>query len=49
MDKEELNLLKNADTAINFERAVEIANHYILMDVDNFAVKVGDIEIRRER
>jgi len=46
--KAELNF-KNADTVINFERAVEGARGYIMMDVDNFAVKVGDIEIRREK
>lgn len=49
MNKAELNLLKNADTIANFERAVEEARHYILMDTDNFAVSVGDIVIRREK
>lgn len=43
----ELNLLKNADAIADFERAVEEARHYILMDTDNFAVSVGDIVIRR--
>lgn len=48
MDEAELNLLKNADTIANFERAVEEARHYILMDTDTFAVRAGDIVIRRE-
>lgn len=47
MNQAELNLLKNADTIANFERAVENARHYILMDTDTFAVRVGDIVIRR--
>ena len=47
MNEAELNLLKNADTIANFESAIEEARHYILMDTDNFAVSVGDIEIRR--
>lgn len=47
MSEAELNLLKNADTIANFERAVEDARHYILMDTDTFAVRVGDIVIRR--
>lgn len=49
MNEAELNLLKNADTIANFERAVEEARHYILMDTDIFAVSVGDIVIRREK
>ena len=49
MSESELNLLKNADTIANFERAVEEARHYILMDTDIFAVRVGDIVIRREK
>ena len=48
MDKAELNLLKNADTITNFERAVEGARHYIMMDVDTFAIRIGDIIIRRK-
>lgn len=48
MSEVELNLLKNADTIANFERAVEGARAYIMMDVDNFAICVGDIEIRRK-
>lgn len=48
MNQAELNLLKNADTIANFERAIEEARHYILMDTDTFAVSVGDIVIRRE-
>lgn len=47
MNQAELNLLKNADTISNFERAIEEARHYIHMDTDTFAVRVGDIEIRR--
>lgn len=47
MNQAELNLLKNADTIANFERAVEEARHYVLMDTDIFAVRVGDIVIRR--
>lgn len=47
MDEAELNLLKNADTITNFERAVEEARHYIMMDVDTFAIRIGDIIIRR--
>ena len=43
----EVNLLKNADTIEDFERAIEEARHYILMDTDTFTVCVGDIEIRR--
>ena len=49
MDEAELNLLKNADTITNFERAVKEARHYILMDTDTFAVRIGDITIRREK
>lgn len=49
MNKVELNLLKNADTIDNFERAIKEARHYILMDTDTFAVSVGDILIRREK
>lgn len=49
MNKVELNLSKNTDTIANLERAVEEARHYILMDVDTFAVRVGDIVIRREK
>ena len=49
MNEAELNLLKNGDTIANFERAVEEARHYILMDTDTFAISVGDIEIRRKR
>lgn len=48
MDESELNLLKNADTIANFERAIEEARHYILMGTDTFVVCVGDIEIRRK-
>jgi NAD-dependent DNA ligase len=43
----ELNLCKNANSIANLKRAVEEARHYILMDVDTFAVRVEDIEIRR--
>lgn len=35
------------DEKEDFERAVEEARHYILMDTDTFAVRVGDIVIRR--
>ena len=49
MNQSELNLLKNADAIANFERAVEEARHYILMDTDTFTVSVGDIEIRRKK
>lgn len=31
----------------DFERAVEEARHYILMDTGTFAVRIGNIEIRR--
>ncbi|MBQ8984306.1 hypothetical protein IJ098_00405 [Candidatus Saccharibacteria bacterium] len=47
MNQAELNLQKNADTIADLERAVEDARHYILMDTDTFAVRVGDIVIRR--
>lgn len=47
MDEAELNVLKNADTISNFERAIEEARHYIFVDTDTFAVRVGDIVIRR--
>lgn len=48
MIEAEVNLPKNANTIANFERAIEEARHYILMDTDTFAVMVGDIEIRRK-
>lgn len=47
INRAELNLLKNADTVIAFERAVKEARHYILMDTDTFSVSAGDITIRR--
>lgn len=47
--KAELNVLKNTDTIVNLEIAIKEARHYIAMDVDTFAVKVGDITIRREK
>lgn len=33
----------------SFERAVEEARHYILMDTDTFVVRIGDIEIRKNK
>lgn len=41
--------MSETDTIANFERAVEEARHYILMDTDTFAVRIGDITIRREK
>lgn len=49
MYKEDLKSLEKANIIANFERAVEEARHYIAMDVDTFAIKVGDIVIRREK
>lgn len=45
----EQNLIKNADVVANLERAVDEAKHYLLMDTDNFVVRIGDIEIRRKK
>lgn len=39
--------MSREDTIVNLERAIEEAKHYILMDTDTFAVRVGDIVIRR--
>lgn len=39
--------MKNTNTIADFERAVAEARHYILMDTDIFAVRVGNIIIRR--
>lgn len=48
MSEAELNLVKNANTIANLERAVKEARHYILMDTDTFVISAGDIEIRRK-
>lgn len=49
MNEAELKLLKNANTIANFERAVEEARHYIMMNVDTFVINAGDIVIRRKK
>lgn len=43
----ELNPLKDKDTVTDFEMAVEEARHYIQMGTDTFAVRIGDIVIRK--
>lgn len=49
INQADFNLLKNADTVADFERAVEDARHYLLTDTDVFSVRVGDIIIKRVR
>ena len=40
--------MSDKETAmLNLEKAINEAVHYIQMDTDTFAVRAGDIEIRR--
>ena len=47
VDEVKLSPLDEKGAITDFERAVEEARHYIQMGTDTFAVRIGDIVIRR--